>query len=69
VLLIHRGAFTGCSLACGERASNDSRCHDDSRPAAGRFTYYRLRPEVLEALGAQFATLAETARGAEKRPC
>jgi ArsR family transcriptional regulator len=39
------------------------------REAAGRFTYYRLRPEVLEALGAQFATLAETARGAGKRPC
>ena len=39
------------------------------REAAGRFTYYRLRPEVLEALGAQFATLAEAAGGAEKRPC
>lgn len=39
------------------------------REAAGRFTYYRLRPEPLEALGAQLAALAGTARGAEKRAC
>jgi ArsR family transcriptional regulator len=39
------------------------------REAAGRFTYYRVRPEVLDELGAQFAALARAARGAEKRPC
>ncbi|KUF15055.1 ArsR/SmtB family transcription factor [Streptomyces silvensis] len=37
----------------------------------GRFTYYRLRPEVIEALAGQFATLAATARaqGDTKRAC
>lgn len=36
----------------------------------GRFTYYRLRPEPLEALSAQLGTLAEAARvGKAKRPC
>jgi ArsR family transcriptional regulator, arsenate/arsenite/antimonite-responsive transcriptional repressor len=39
------------------------------REAAGRFTYYRLRPEVLDGLGAQFVTLASVARSAGKRPC
>jgi ArsR family transcriptional regulator len=39
------------------------------REAAGRFTYYRLRPEALEELGAQFQALAAAARAAEKRPC
>lgn len=39
------------------------------REAAGRFTYYRLRPEVLADLGTQFAQLAAAARSAEKRPC
>jgi ArsR family transcriptional regulator len=28
----------------------------------GRFTYYRLRPDVIEALAGQFAALAATAR-------
>jgi ArsR family transcriptional regulator, arsenate/arsenite/antimonite-responsive transcriptional repressor len=28
----------------------------------GRFTYYRLRPQVLEALAGSFAELAATAR-------
>jgi ArsR family transcriptional regulator len=28
----------------------------------GRFTYYRLRPEVIESLSAQFASLAQLAR-------
>lgn len=37
--------------------------------ATGRFVYYRLRPEVLERLGAQFAALAAAAQRAEKRPC
>ena len=38
---------------------------------AGRFTYYRLRPEALEAVSAHYATLAEQARAAAavKRPC
>lgn len=39
------------------------------REAAGRFTYYRLRPEVLEQLGGQLADLAAAARTAPKRPC
>jgi ArsR family transcriptional regulator len=39
------------------------------REAAGRYTYYRLRPEVLEQLGERFAALAEASRAAEKRPC
>jgi ArsR family transcriptional regulator, arsenate/arsenite/antimonite-responsive transcriptional repressor len=33
----------------------------DTEPC-GRFTYYRLRPDVLTALAASFAELAETAR-------
>ncbi|MFF3399971.1 ArsR/SmtB family transcription factor [Streptomyces sp. NPDC002659] len=39
----------------------------------GRFTYYRLRPEVIEALAGQFAGLAESARATAeaniKRSC
>ncbi|MFD7980584.1 ArsR/SmtB family transcription factor [Streptomyces sp. NPDC059071] len=37
----------------------------------GRFTYYRLRPEVIEALAGQFADLAATARANAdtKRAC
>ncbi|OON72710.1 ArsR/SmtB family transcription factor [Streptomyces tsukubensis] len=37
----------------------------------GRFTYYKLRPEVLAGLSEQFAALAESARGAcdNKRAC
>ena len=35
----------------------------------GRNVYYRLRPDVLEALGEQLASLALSARTAEKRPC
>ncbi|WP_405604746.1 metalloregulator ArsR/SmtB family transcription factor [Streptomyces sp. NBC_01410] len=39
----------------------------------GRFTYYRLRPEVIEVLAGQFADLAETARATAeaniKRSC
>lgn len=35
----------------------------------GRFTYYRLRPAVLHALGEQVAALAEAAVTAPKRPC
>ncbi len=37
----------------------------------GRFTYYRLRPEVIETVAGQFAALAETARAnsAGKRSC
>ncbi|MFF4433745.1 ArsR/SmtB family transcription factor [Streptomyces sp. NPDC001513] len=33
----------------------------DTEPC-GRFTYYRLRPEVIEALAGRFAALAQTAR-------
>jgi ArsR family transcriptional regulator len=38
---------------------------------AGRFTYYRLRPDVLEAVSAHYAGLAARARLAVtvKRPC
>jgi ArsR family transcriptional regulator, arsenate/arsenite/antimonite-responsive transcriptional repressor len=39
------------------------------REASGRFTYYRLRPEVLDGLGLHFASLAESARAAVRRPC
>ena len=39
------------------------------REAAGRFVYYRLRPEALEQLGAQLAALAAAAQQADKRPC
>ncbi|ORT55616.1 metalloregulator ArsR/SmtB family transcription factor [Streptomyces sp. CB03238] len=37
----------------------------------GRFTYYKLRPDVIAQLAAQFAELAETARTAadNKRAC
>ncbi|KQX30828.1 transcriptional regulator [Streptomyces sp. Root63] len=37
----------------------------------GRFTYYRLRAEVLAGLSEQFASLAESARtaGENKRAC
>ncbi|MFK0258581.1 ArsR/SmtB family transcription factor [Streptomyces sp. NPDC090445] len=44
----------------------------DTEPC-GRFIYYRLRPEVLEALAGQFAGLAQTARATAeanlKRSC
>jgi ArsR family transcriptional regulator len=38
---------------------------------AGRYTYYRLRPEVFEHLAEQFSVLADRARGAlvVRRPC
>ncbi|MEW2137989.1 metalloregulator ArsR/SmtB family transcription factor [Streptomyces sp. NPDC005409] len=39
----------------------------------GRFTYYRLRPDVIEGLAGQFASLAGTARATAeanvKRSC
>ncbi|KUL38191.1 transcriptional regulator [Streptomyces sp. NRRL F-4489] len=37
----------------------------------GRYTYYKLRPDVIAALAGQFADLAERARTAtdRKRPC
>ncbi|MFF7206126.1 ArsR/SmtB family transcription factor [Streptomyces sp. NPDC008141] len=39
----------------------------------GRFTYYRLRPDVIDALAGQFANLAQTARATSeanlKRSC
>ncbi|MHB1430969.1 MAG: ArsR/SmtB family transcription factor [Streptosporangiaceae bacterium] len=38
---------------------------------AGRYTYYRLRPEALTALAGHYADLAERARraGQMRRPC
>ena len=37
----------------------------------GRYTYYRLRPEVLDQLAEQLTTLADRARSAAavRRPC
>ncbi|WP_329316139.1 metalloregulator ArsR/SmtB family transcription factor [Streptomyces sp. NBC_01278] len=44
----------------------------DTEPC-GRYIYYRLRPEVIEALAGQFANLAQTARATAeanlKRSC
>lgn len=42
----------------------------DTEPC-GRFTYYKLRPEVLAGLSEQFAALADSARTAaeNKRAC
>lgn len=44
----------------------------DTEPC-GRFTYYRLRPEAIDALAAQLAGLADAARQVQtqqrKRPC
>ncbi|MFJ3856902.1 ArsR/SmtB family transcription factor [Streptomyces sp. NPDC090085] len=44
----------------------------DTEPC-GRYVYYRLRPEVIEALAGQFADLAQTARATAetnlKRSC
>ncbi|MER5708317.1 metalloregulator ArsR/SmtB family transcription factor [Streptomyces sp. NPDC042898] len=42
----------------------------DTEPC-GRFTYYRLKPDVIEALAGQFTALAATARTSAdtKRAC
>ncbi|MCW2901455.1 MAG: transcriptional regulator [Streptosporangiaceae bacterium] len=44
----------------------------DTEPC-GRFTYYKLRPDVIASLAGSFAELAETARTTaaadRKRPC
>ncbi|WP_336318058.1 metalloregulator ArsR/SmtB family transcription factor [Streptomyces lavendofoliae] len=42
----------------------------DTEPC-GRFTYYRLRPDVIDRLAGRFAELAESARTAadNKRAC
>jgi ArsR family transcriptional regulator, arsenate/arsenite/antimonite-responsive transcriptional repressor len=40
----------------------------ESEPC-GRYTYYRLRPEALESLSTQLASIAQAARVAPKRPC
>ncbi|MFK4065404.1 ArsR/SmtB family transcription factor [Streptomyces sp. NPDC029674] len=42
----------------------------DTEPC-GRFTYYKLRPDVIATLAGQFADLAESARAAadNKRAC
>jgi ArsR family transcriptional regulator len=39
------------------------------REASGRYTYYRLRGEVLERLAGQLTSLATSAASAQKRPC
>ena len=39
------------------------------REAAGRYTYYRLRPGALAGLGSDLAALASSAEQAPKRPC
>ncbi|MEX2288719.1 MAG: metalloregulator ArsR/SmtB family transcription factor [Mycobacteriales bacterium] len=39
------------------------------REPCGRFTYYRLRPEALEAAAAGLTALADEARRAVKRAC
>ena len=38
---------------------------------AGRYTYYRLRPDALEAIADHYRALAERAAGAQRRrrPC
>ncbi|MGY1608842.1 MULTISPECIES: ArsR/SmtB family transcription factor [unclassified Geodermatophilus] len=61
--------------ATGSNVSNHLRVLRDlgvvTAEPAGRFTYYRLRPEVLEAVSAHYAQLASRARlaVAVKRPC
>ena len=42
-----------------------------SAEQAGRYTYYRLRPEVFERLAEQFGQIASRAQTAEavRRPC
>ncbi len=35
----------------------------------GRFTYYRLRPEALEAMALELSGLASKARAARRRSC
>ena len=40
----------------------------ESEPC-GRYTYYRLRPQVLQKLAAQLGALAAAASSAQKRPC
>jgi ArsR family transcriptional regulator, arsenate/arsenite/antimonite-responsive transcriptional repressor len=40
----------------------------DTEPC-GRFTYYRLRPEAVQALSDELAGLAAAARTAERRGC
>jgi len=68
----HLAAETG---ATSSNLSNHLRLLKDlgavEAEPAGRYTYYRLRPEVLEAVSAHYAALASRARlaVAVKRPC
>jgi len=39
------------------------------REASGRYTYYRLQPDILERLAEQLTSLASLAGSAPKRPC
>ncbi|MGY4277090.1 ArsR/SmtB family transcription factor [Streptomyces sp. M18.1] len=43
----------------------------ETEPCGGRYTYYRLRPDVIASLAGQFADLADSARNAveNKRAC
>ena len=59
----HLAALTG---ALPSAVSNQLR---HLREAAGRFTYYRLRPEALQTLGEQLTMLAVAASTAQKRRC
>jgi ArsR family transcriptional regulator len=82
VTLLAREALCTCHLVeeTGAKQTNISNHLRALREAGlvktepcGRFTYYRLRPEPLEALAAHIGGLAETARTAHtadiRRPC
>jgi len=66
----HLAAATGASpSAVSNQLRHLREAGTVEREVAGRFTYYRLRPEALELLSAQFSALAAAARTAAKRPC
>jgi ArsR family transcriptional regulator len=82
VTLLAREALCTCHLVeeTGARQTNVSNHLRVLREAGlvetepcGRFTYYRLRPEALEALADRLAELARAARDSattdRKRPC
>jgi protein-tyrosine-phosphatase/DNA-binding transcriptional ArsR family regulator len=66
----HLAAATGAlSTAVSNHLRRMRRAGLVDREAVGRYTYYRLRPEVLDRLGAQFRLLADAARETARRPC
>jgi ArsR family transcriptional regulator len=82
VTLLAREALCTCHLVAetGAKQTNISNHLRALREAGlvetepcGRFTYYRLRPEPLEALAAHIGELADAARTAHtadiRRPC